>query len=87
VTIEGLEMPRAQILQARACRVEPHVDMGPVLMKPLSATGAQIILGGRALGVLEAKDYFGDTERFARVAYQALDRLMAAHQVIVLLGS
>ena len=87
VTREGLEMPRAQILQARACRVEPHVDMGPVLMKPLTATGAQIILAGRVLGVREARDYFGDTERFARVAFEAMDRLLARHGVLVMEGA
>jgi len=54
VTADGLEMPRAQILQARACGLEPHVDMGPVLMKPVTATGAQIVLLGKAVGAMEA---------------------------------
>ena len=87
VTQEGLEMPRAQILQARACGLEPHVDMGPVLMKPVTSTGAQIVLLGKALGTMEARDYFGDTARFERIAFAALDRLKARHQVIVLEGA
>ena len=58
VTPQGLEMPRAQILQAAACRRAPHVDMGPVLLKPLTHTGAQVVALGKALGVQEAKDYF-----------------------------
>ena len=87
VTRDGLEMPRAQILQARACGLEPHVDMGPVLMKPISGTGAQIVLLGKVLGAMEARDYFGDTARFQRIAYEALDRLRARHQIIVLEGA
>jgi adenosylcobyric acid synthase len=87
VTPEGLEMPRAQILQAAACGLAPHVDMGPVLMKPLTSTGAQIVLLGKALGSMEAKDYFGNTGRFERIAFEALDRLKARHAVIVLEGA
>lgn len=87
VTTEGLEMPRAQILQAAACRKAPHVDMGPVLMKPVSPTGAQIIVMGKALGQMEAKDYFKDTSRLAGVAEEALDRLLAAHDVVVMEGA
>jgi adenosylcobyric acid synthase len=87
VTRDGLEMPRAQILQALACGLEPEVDMGPVLMKPTSPTGAQIVLLGKVLGAMEARDYFGDTARFEAVAFQALDRLMARHRVLVLEGA
>ena len=56
VTSDGLEMPRAQILQALACRKNPHLDMGPVLLKPVTHTGAQVIALGKALGVQEAAD-------------------------------
>jgi len=87
VTRDGLEMPRAQILQARACGLEPEVDMGPVLMKPVTPTGAQIILLGKALGAMEARDYFLDTARFEAIAFQAMDRLMARHPVLVLEGA
>jgi adenosylcobyric acid synthase len=87
VTAEGLEMPRAQILQARACRVAPSVDMGPVLMKPMSPTGAQIVVLGRAAGQREAKDYFRSTAELAAVADAALDRLAARHGALVLEGA
>src|SRR6266542_6744848 len=60
VTADGLEMPRAQILQALACRKAPHVDMGPVLLKPVSQTGAQVIALGKVLGMQEAAAYFRD---------------------------
>ncbi len=87
VTADGGEMPRAQILQARACRVEPHVDMGPVLMKPVSPTGAEIVVLGEAIGLRAARDYFRDTRELAAVALAALDRLAARFDVIVIEGA
>lgn len=87
VTADGLEMPRAQILQAAACRKEPHVDMGPVLLKPLTHTGAQVVVLGKALGVQEAKDYFKGRTPYREVALEALHRLAAQHEVIVLEGA
>jgi adenosylcobyric acid synthase len=87
VTPDGLEMPRAQILQALACHKQPHVDMGPVLMKPVSPTGAQIVVLGRALGEREAHDYFADTSAMSAVAMAALDRLRQKHECIVLEGA
>src|SRR5512146_587256 len=68
VTADGLEMPRAQILQACACRVEPHVDMSPVLMKPISVTSSQVIVLGRAIGQREAREYFRDTGELREIA-------------------
>ncbi|MCA8926752.1 MAG: cobyric acid synthase [Alphaproteobacteria bacterium] len=57
VTIEGGEIGRAQILQARACGVDPSVHMNPVLLKPESETGAQVIVQGRRLTAVRAADY------------------------------
>ena len=87
VTPEGLEMPRAQILQAAACRKAPHVDMGPVLLKPLTHTGAQVVVLGKALGVMEARDYFRDRTPYRDLAMKALHRLAAKHDVIVMEGA
>ncbi|MCE1229204.1 MAG: cobyric acid synthase [Firmicutes bacterium] len=87
VTADGLEMPRAQILQAAACRKAPHVDMGPILLKPLTHTGAQVVVLGKALGVQEAATYFREGNPYRTVALQALERLRARHQVIVLEGA
>jgi len=86
-TADGLEMPRAQILQALACRKTARVDMGPVLMKPVSPTGAQIVVLGKAIGQKEARDYFADTTTLAAIAEQALDRLRAAHRAVVIEGA
>ena len=87
VTADGLEMPRAQILQARAARQEPRVEMGPVLLKPVSATGAEVVVLGRAVGLEGAADYFGDTSALAATAHAALRRLADEHAVIVLEGA
>ncbi len=87
VTADGLEMPRAQILQALACRKPPHVDMGPVLLKPVTHTGAQVIALGKALGVQEAAAYFRDSNPLRGLAAQALARLLDRHQVVVLEGA
>lgn len=87
VTAEGLEMPRAQILQAAACRQAPHVDMGPVLLKPLTQTGAQVIVLGRAVGTQEARAYFTEANPYRAVALEALDRLRQRHGILVLEGA
>ncbi len=57
VTAEGGEIGRAQALQARACGVAPVADMNPVLLKPQSENGAQLVLGGRVRGAASARDY------------------------------
>jgi adenosylcobyric acid synthase len=87
VTADGLEMPRAQILQAAACRKAPHVDMGPVLLKPLTHTGAQVVVLGKAVGVQEAREYFEGRMPYRAVALEALRRLSERHQVIVMEGA
>ena len=57
VTVEGGEIGRAQALQARACRVSPSVHMNPVLLKPQSETGSQVVVQGRVVGVARAREY------------------------------
>ncbi len=57
VTADGGEIGRAQALQARACRVAPSVDMNPVLLKPQSEVGAQVVVQGRVLGNYDARAY------------------------------
>jgi len=59
VTIDGGEIGRAQALQAQACGLEPHTDMNPILLKPSSDTGAQVIVHGKAISAMEAKDFYG----------------------------
>ena len=57
VTIDGGEIGRAQALQAMACGLEPTTDMNPVLLKPETDTGAQVILNGKRLATVRARDY------------------------------
>ncbi len=57
VTADGGEIGRAQALQARAARVSPSVHMNPVLLKPQSETGSQVIVQGRVVGNARARDY------------------------------
>jgi cobyric acid synthase len=57
VTEDGREIGRAQALQARACHVAPSVHMNPILLKPQSDTGSQVIVHGRLLGKVEAGAY------------------------------
>jgi adenosylcobyric acid synthase len=87
VTSDGGEMSRAQILQAQACRLAPHVDMNPVLLKPTTDRQAEVVVLGRARGLASARDYFTGKNDLALVADAALDRLRARHRTIVLEGA
>ena len=58
VTADGLEMGRAQIMQAEACGIAPDVRMNPILLKPESDHRSQLIVAGKAQGAFAARDYF-----------------------------
>ena len=60
ITKEGLEMGRAQVMQAEAAKIEPNVSMNPILLKPTSSSGSQVILHGEVIGDMEAKEYFSN---------------------------
>ena len=83
----GGELGRAQILQAQAARVTPHVDMNPVLLKPRSQTGAEVIVLGQPAGTRSARDYFTGHNPLADVALAALDRLARQHALVVMEGA
>ncbi len=87
VTIDGGEIGRAQAVQAQACGLEPHSDMNPVLLKPNSDTGAQVIIHGKALANMNARDYHD----YKAVAMQAVlasyARLRAQYDVIIVEGA
>ncbi|HHE32467.1 MAG TPA: cobyric acid synthase [Chlorobaculum parvum] len=87
VTPDGFEMGRAQIVQAIAARVTPHADMNPVLLKPNTDTGAQVVLQGKVCADKSAREYFGDTRRWAEAAFESLDRLAAKHELLVIEGA
>lgn len=87
VTAGGGEIGRAQALQAQAAGVAPHVDMNPVLLKPSSDTGAQVIIHGKAISNMQAQAYHD----YKKVAMQAVldshQRLSKQYQVIMVEGA
>ncbi len=87
VTPDGLEIGRAQIAQAEAARVVPTADMNPVLLKPNSDTGAQVVLQGKVCKTETAKGYFMDTTLWAEAARESLERLMQRHELVVIEGA
>ena len=58
ITRQGLEMGRAQVMQAECAGVEPDVRMNPSLLKPTNDTGSQVIVNGEVLGNMDAREYF-----------------------------
>lgn len=87
VTPEGLEMGRAQIVQAEAARVPPHCDMNPVLLKPVSDVGSQVILHGVAWMDATSQSYYTKKDILFAESRAALDRLRAGNDLIVLEGA
>ena len=75
VTADGGEIGRSTALQALACRVEPTVDMNPVLLKPQSDIGAQLIVQGRRVGTLDAKAHGRDKRHLLKAAVESYRRL------------
>jgi len=87
VTVDGGEIGRAQAVQAQACGLMPHTDFNPILLKPNSDTGAQVIVHGHSIGNLDAVAYH-DYKRTAREAVLASHgRLVARHAVLVVEGA
>ncbi|MGE4503847.1 MAG: cobyric acid synthase [Desulfovibrionaceae bacterium] len=87
VTRRGEEMGRAQVTQAMACRLEPDVRMNPVLLKPGSDTGSQVVLLGRPVGNMNVREYVGFKPRAFEKVRQAYDSLAAEHEVMVIEGA
>ncbi|WP_163141535.1 cobyric acid synthase [Arhodomonas sp. KWT] len=87
VTVDGGEIGRSQAVQARACRIEPHSDMNPVLLKPSADRRAQVILAGRAHGHMDALDYHDYRRTARRTVLAAHARLAARHRLIVAEGA
>lgn len=87
VTPEGGEIGRAQALQARACGLDPHVDMNPILLKPESDRRSQVIVRGQAIQSLEAQAYFDRREEIWAIVRESYDRLAGAYEAIVIEGA
>ncbi len=87
VTPDGLEMGRAQIVQAEAAQIPPHVDMNPVLLKPTSDIGAQVVVLGKAMLNTNAREYHADKQTLFQTACDSLDRLRTDRDLIVMEGA
>jgi adenosylcobyric acid synthase len=87
VTVDGGEIGRAQALQAQAAGIEPTTDLNPILLKPNTDIGAQVIVNGRAIGNMPAAEY----HQYKSVAFKAVlaahARLAARYDVIVTEGA
>ncbi len=87
VTVEGGEMGRAQVLQAQACGLRPHVDMNPILLKPEADRCSQVVVQGKVWGSREAGSYFDSQTELAHYVRQSYDRLAAQYELIVIEGA
>lgn len=87
ITEEGLEMGRAQVMQAEAAGVKPDVRMNPILLKPTSDKGSQVILHGEVLGNVSAKEYFTNKKGLAEEVMKAYNQLAEEYDIIVIEGA
>lgn len=87
VTFDGLEMGRAQIVQAEACRIEPSVHMNPVLLKPTSQFGSQIIVQGKVIGQQSAREYYDLSRYCAEKAFESYSILAKDYEYIIMEGA
>ena len=86
-TREGHEIGRAQAMQAEAAKVAPHVDMNPILLKPTSDDGSQVILNGTVLGNYSGVDYYQQRQLLLDTVSAAYQRLAVRHEIIILEGA
>jgi adenosylcobyric acid synthase len=87
-TADGGEIGRAQALQAEACRVAPRIDMNPVLLKPSTDTGAQVVLLGKIWGQVTASDYHTRrVEQLFPEVISAYQRLADEYELVLLEGA
>ena len=87
VSCDGGEIGRAQAVQAQAARILPHSDMNPVLLKPNSDTGAQVIIHGHSIGNMHAVDYHSYKTTARTAVFASYSRLCAQYQAVVVEGA
>ena len=87
ITKEGLEMGRAQVMQAEAAGISPMVCMNPVLLKPTNHTGSQVIVNGEVLGNMSARDYFAYKKQLIPDIMKAFRKLEEYADIIVIEGA
>ena len=87
ITKEGLEMGRAQVMQAEAAGIAPSVLMNPILLKPTNDVGSQVIVNGEVLGNMSARDYFKYKKKLVPDIMKAYNALAAENDIIVIEGA
>ena len=87
ITAAGAEMGRAQVVQAEAAGVAPEAAMNPILLKPTNDTGSQVIVNGRAIGTMSARDYFAYKHNLIPDIMRAYDDLAGRFDIIVIEGA
>jgi len=87
VTVDGGEIGRAQAVQAQACGLEPHSDMNPVLLKPTTDIGAQVIIHGKALVDMNAQDFHDYKATAMSAVLQSHKRLSEQYDVVLVEGA
>lgn len=87
ITKEGLDMGRAQVIQAEACGIEPSVNMNPILLKPTNDVGSQVIVNGEVLGNMSARDYYKKKTELIPHIMEAYNNLAKEYDIIVMEGA
>ncbi|SFR72672.1 cobyric acid synthase [Anaeromicropila populeti] len=87
ITEEGLEMGRAQVMQAEAAGIQPSVWMNPILLKPTNDVGSQVIVNGEVIGNMSAREYFQYKKKLIPSVMEAYRRLEEEYDIIVIEGA
>lgn len=87
ITKDGGEMGRAQVVQAEACGLEPDVRMNPILLKPTTDVGSQVIVNGQVRGNMRAMEYYAKKREFLPDVMRAYESLALENDVIVIEGA
>ena len=87
VTIDGGEIGRAQALQALACGLDPVTDMNPVLLKPESETGSQVIVQGKRIATVRARDYAALKPSLIAPVMQSFNRMRSGYDLVIVEGA
>src|SRR5947208_6277911 len=87
VTVDGGEIGRAQALQALAAGAEPHTDMNPVLLKPETDVGAQVIVQGKRIATARAREYAAMKPQLMGAVLESFERLKARADLVLVEGA
>lgn len=87
VTKDGREMGRAQVAQAEAAGIAPMIEMNPILLKPTGDCGSQVVIMGKPIGNMTAKEYYQKKGEFIAIIKEAYDTLRKQFDVIVIEGA